>query len=58
MLGIIIIQIKPLVFVPIALALRKVSHSLPVCLPACLPVCPEEFCTILSNYMCHCRLFH
>lgn len=36
MLGIPIIQIKPLVFFPIAVALKKVSHSLLVCLPACL----------------------
>lgn len=36
MLGIIMIQIKPLVFFPIAVALNSISHSLPVCLPACL----------------------
>lgn len=43
MLGIIIIQIKPLVFFAVAVALKSVSLSLPtVCLPASLSV-PKNF---------------
>lgn len=53
MLGIIIIQIEPLVFFPVS----QISLS-PSLLSVCLPVCPKDFCTVLFNDMCHYKLIH